>query len=73
MVLKSDFSLEKAEDLCRKKRPHEALPYLRKALDLDPENLDAMIQLAFLAPNLASSVKTLENAERTGEKVPADR
>ncbi|TCD71343.1 hypothetical protein EIP91_011114 [Steccherinum ochraceum] len=59
--------LEIAEDLCRKRRPVEALPYLHRALDADPYNLDAYIQLAFLAPNFETSVEMLETAESKGK------
>ncbi len=60
-------SLRIAEDLCRKKRPYEAVPHLTKALQTDPSNLDAAIQLAFLAPDFDESIDVLETAERMGD------
>ncbi|CAL1702320.1 unnamed protein product [Somion occarium] len=59
-------NLEIAEDLCRKRKPIEALPYLDKALKADDANLDAYIQLAFLAPTLDDSIEVLESAEHKG-------
>lgn len=61
-------SLEKAEDLCRKRRPLEAIPYLEAVLEENPNNLDAVIQLAFLCQR-PDAVKMLEKAERTGNDI----
>jgi hypothetical protein len=61
-------SLEKAEDLCRKRRPLEAIPYLMAVLEENPNNLDAVIQLAFLRQR-PDAVKMLEKAERTGNDI----
>ncbi|KAJ3555145.1 hypothetical protein NM688_g2741 [Phlebia brevispora] len=60
--------LEIAEDLCRRRRPYEALPYLDKAMR-DPRNLDAWVQAAFLAPTLDDSTQLLECAEKQGRKL----
>ncbi|KIJ62725.1 hypothetical protein HYDPIDRAFT_30314 [Hydnomerulius pinastri MD-312] len=57
-------NLEKAEELCRKRKPEKALPYLFKAME-DDNNLDAFIQAAFLFP-LPEAVKVLEHAEEKG-------
>jgi hypothetical protein len=59
------FSLDRAEDLCRRKKPAKALPFLLKAME-DGNNLDAFIQAAFLFP-LPEALKALENAEAKGE------
>ncbi|KZT72635.1 hypothetical protein DAEQUDRAFT_804751 [Daedalea quercina L-15889] len=61
----SQKSLTTAEDLCRKRRPEEAVPYLLKAMK-DPNNLDADIQFCFLQPNLGMSMQVLEAAEQKG-------
>lgn len=60
-----NYSLNIAENLCRARRPNEAIPYLEKAME-DPRNLDAWVQLAFLAPDLGASTQVLLNAERQG-------
>ncbi|KAF8890791.1 hypothetical protein CPB84DRAFT_1784535 [Gymnopilus junonius] len=62
-------NLEIAEDYLRKRRPNDAAPYLLKALDQDPDNLDAMIQVAFIAPDLPTAVETIEVAERKGRAI----
>ena len=64
----SRSSLDIAEDLCRRRRPREAVPYLQKAMK-DPRNLDAWVQAAFLAPNLDESMETLKFAEEQGEDI----
>jgi len=61
-------SLQIGEDLCARRKPREALPYLDKALRADPYNLDAYIQLAFLAPDFNSSVEILLTAEKKGRR-----
>jgi hypothetical protein len=58
------ISLEKAEDLCRKKKPKLAVPYLLKAIQ-DDNNLDAFIQVAFLL-DIEGAVEALEAAELRG-------
>ncbi|EIW62110.1 uncharacterized protein TRAVEDRAFT_27483 [Trametes versicolor FP-101664 SS1] len=58
-------NLEKAEDLCRRRKPMQALPYLRKAMK-DPNNLDAAVQMAFLMPTLGTAVQLLEDAKAQG-------
>lgn len=57
-------SLEIAEDLCRRRKPEKAVPYLEKALE-DGNNLDACIQCAFLM-DLPSALECLEFAELKG-------
>ncbi|EPT02866.1 hypothetical protein FOMPIDRAFT_1029164 [Fomitopsis schrenkii] len=61
----SQRNLTIAEDLCRKRKPLDAIPYLLKAME-DPNNLDADIQYCFLQPNLDMSIQVLEDAERKG-------
>ncbi|KAI0370235.1 hypothetical protein BV20DRAFT_305450 [Pilatotrama ljubarskyi] len=58
-------NLEKAEDLCRRRKPEQALPYLYKAME-DPNNLDAAVQMAFLMPTLTMGVNLLEEAAERG-------
>ncbi|KAH6912043.1 hypothetical protein BKA70DRAFT_1266388 [Coprinopsis sp. MPI-PUGE-AT-0042] len=62
----SERNLNIARDLCQKRRPYEALPYLQKAMK-DKRNIDAGIELAFLAPNKQESVNILEEAAERGE------
>jgi hypothetical protein len=57
-------SLEKAEDLCRKKKPKLAVPYILKAIQ-DENNLDAFIQAAFLL-DIEGALEALETAELRG-------
>ncbi|KAF9040031.1 hypothetical protein BJ165DRAFT_1351413 [Panaeolus papilionaceus] len=59
-------NLEIAERLCLRGKPYEAVPYLQEALK-DPNNLDAGIQLAFLAPTKDESVNILMEAEERGQ------
>ena len=61
----STFSLEKGEELCRKRKPNEAAPYLMKAIELDKNNLDAYIEIAFIL-DMEGAVETLETAELRG-------
>ena len=58
------ISLEKAEDLCRKRKPKQAVPYLLKAIQ-DDNNLDAFIQAAFLL-HIEGALEALEAAELRG-------
>ncbi|KAI0650056.1 hypothetical protein C8Q79DRAFT_1006363 [Trametes meyenii] len=58
-------NLEIGEDLCRRRKPQQALPYLYKAME-DPNNSDAAIQLAFLMPTLDEGVRLLEVTEAQG-------
>ncbi|TDL16491.1 hypothetical protein BD410DRAFT_795342 [Rickenella mellea] len=60
----SQAALDKAEELCRKRKPEQALPYLTKAME-DSNNLDAFIQAAFLLPHPVA-VEFLEKVERKG-------
>ncbi|KAH7913337.1 hypothetical protein BJ138DRAFT_1171344 [Hygrophoropsis aurantiaca] len=62
----SQKNLDKAEDLCRRRKPEQAVPYLLKAME-DENNLDAFIQAAFLFP-LNEAVQFLEDAERKGRQ-----
>ncbi|KAJ7092307.1 hypothetical protein B0H15DRAFT_169521 [Mycena belliarum] len=64
----SQQNLQKAEDLCRKGRPRDAVPFLMLALE-DENNLDADIQMAFLSPNKPAVVEVLENAEVKGRRL----
>ncbi|PIL36807.1 hypothetical protein GSI_00497 [Ganoderma sinense ZZ0214-1] len=58
-------NLQKAEDLCRRRKPEQALPYLFKAME-DPNNLDAIVQMAFLMPTMDMGVRLLEEGEAKG-------
>jgi hypothetical protein len=51
--------------LCRKRKPNKAVPYLLEALKENPDNLDAVIQVAFLMDR-QSAVETLEHGETIG-------
>ncbi len=64
----STCSLQKAEDLCRRRKPEQALPYLFKAME-DPNNLDAIVQMAFLMPTIDMGVGLLEEGEVKGTHV----
>ncbi|KIM42077.1 hypothetical protein M413DRAFT_143938 [Hebeloma cylindrosporum] len=61
-------NLEKGEELCRKKKPNEAFPYLMKAIELDRNNLDAYIEISFLL-DWEGAVETLEAAELRGRQI----
>ncbi|KAF7297031.1 MYND-type domain-containing protein [Mycena indigotica] len=61
----SQKATEKAADLCRRRRPNEAVPYLMEAIK-DPNNLDAYIELAFISPD---PVDVLEVAALKGRKL----
>jgi len=61
-------NLEKAENLCRKRKPKQALPYLMAAIKENPDNLDAAIQFAFLT-DAQGALEVLEGAENTGRAV----
>jgi len=65
MLFISFSSLDKAEDLCRKKKPKQALPYLYAAITENPENLDAAIQFAFLNDR-KGALEILEASEVQG-------
>ena len=69
LTISRNDSLEIAEDLCHKRRPVESIPYLNKALSADPYNMDAYIQMAFIAPNFDASVEVLRNAELKGSSL----
>ncbi|KAG2006119.1 hypothetical protein CC2G_002464 [Coprinopsis cinerea AmutBmut pab1-1] len=68
----SEASLNKARDLARKGKPKEALPHLLKALD-DRNNLDAMVEMAFLCPTVEQTIKMLERAELRGRLMLKER
>src|ERR1700761_7466169 len=68
LSVNSSYSLERAEDFCRKRKPEKALPYLYKALEENPDNLDAYIQLAFLF-DLPECLKILAEAEQRGRAI----
>lgn len=59
-------SHEKGENLARQRRPHEAVPYIREALRLDPNNLDAYISAAFLQHS-SPAIELLNEAEKRGD------
>ena len=65
MLFFSFSSLDKAEDLCRKKKPKQALPYLYAAIAENPDNLDAAIQFAFLNDR-KGALEILEASEVKG-------
>ncbi len=58
-------SLRIGEDLCRKRKPNEAAPYLLKALE-DPNNIDAIIQMAFLMSTINEGLELLEEGVARG-------
>ncbi|KAF9528802.1 hypothetical protein CPB83DRAFT_299478 [Crepidotus variabilis] len=65
----SHRNLIKAEDLCRRGKPEQCVPYLMKALE-DVHNLDAVIQMAFLAPgHRPEGIEILEQGEEVGRKL----
>ncbi|KAG2359636.1 hypothetical protein BDR07DRAFT_1336519 [Suillus spraguei] len=64
--IEAQRNLDRAEDLCRRKKPRKALPFLLKAME-DGNNLDAFIQAAYLFP-LPEALKVLENAEAKGKE-----
>ncbi|KAG1743320.1 uncharacterized protein EDB91DRAFT_240724 [Suillus paluster] len=64
--IEAQNNLDRAEDLCRRKKPRKALPFLLKAME-DGNNLDAFIQAAYLFP-LPEALKALENAEAKGKE-----
>ena len=55
-----------AEDLCRKRKPEKALPYIFKAMK-DPNNLDAIIQMAFVMPTMETRIRLLEEGAAKGD------
>jgi len=62
--------LEKAEDLCKKRKIKRAIPYLVDAILESPDNLDAAIQCAYLADqeqDREGAIEILELAESTGD------
>ncbi|KAI0663084.1 hypothetical protein C8Q70DRAFT_1042671 [Cubamyces menziesii] len=61
-------NLDIAEDLCNRRKPEQALPYLFKAME-DPNNLDAYVQMAFLMPTIGEGIKLLEKAEADGRAI----
>ena len=58
-------SLKIGEDLARRRKPNEALPYIMKAME-DPNNFDAIIQVSFLMPTMEIGLGVLEDAEERG-------
>ncbi|KAF8206808.1 hypothetical protein K438DRAFT_1816452 [Mycena galopus ATCC 62051] len=68
----SQRNLEIAEDLCRKGRPNDAVPFLTLAME-DRNNFDAEIQMAYLSPDLFFSVQVLEFAEKRARALLIDR
>ncbi|KAJ7105501.1 hypothetical protein C8R43DRAFT_1046632 [Mycena crocata] len=64
----SAASQKKAEDLCRKGRPNDAVPFLLEAIK-DKNNLDAFIQMAFLSPTKTEAVENLEMTKSIGRGV----
>ncbi|KAJ7597564.1 hypothetical protein C8J56DRAFT_322921 [Mycena floridula] len=67
----SQKNLEKGERLARQRKPHQAAPYIQKAMK-DPNNLDAMISAAFL--NTAKdAARVLEAAEARGREIMGER
>ncbi|KAF5326334.1 hypothetical protein D9611_000725 [Ephemerocybe angulata] len=64
MTEESEEFLEIARELIRQLRPHDALPFLTKALE-DPLNLDASITLADISPT-PRALEVLEEAVAKG-------
>lgn len=67
----SQRNLDIGADLARKRRPREALPYIMEAIK-DQNNLDAMIELAFLR-HRPHAIQTLELAESRGRNILKER
>ncbi|KAF6749849.1 hypothetical protein DFP72DRAFT_852120 [Ephemerocybe angulata] len=64
MTEESEEFLEIARELIRQRRPHDALPFLTKALE-DPLNLDASVTLADISPT-PRALEVLEEAIAKG-------
>ncbi|KAJ7653641.1 hypothetical protein DFH06DRAFT_1093191 [Mycena polygramma] len=72
VTAESQRNLEIAEDLCRRGKPKDAVPYLHKARE-DKNNFDADIQMSYLSPDLFFSVEVLEFAEQRARDLLIDR
>ncbi|KAJ6506845.1 hypothetical protein C8R45DRAFT_970713 [Mycena sanguinolenta] len=68
----SQRNLDIAEDLCRRGRPNDAVPFLTIARK-DGNNFDAEIQMAYLSPDLLFSIKVLESAEKRARTLLLNR
>ncbi|KAJ7618718.1 hypothetical protein FB45DRAFT_1063294 [Roridomyces roridus] len=68
----SERNLRIAEDLCRRGRPQDSLPYLQEAMK-DKNNYDAEIQFAYLSPDLLFSIEVMESAEKRGRALLKSR
>ena len=58
--------LDKADDLCRKKKHKQAPPYIYAAIAKNPENLDAAVQFALLNDR-KDALEILEASELKGD------
>ncbi|KAI0751404.1 hypothetical protein C8Q80DRAFT_1268646 [Daedaleopsis nitida] len=58
-------NLKIGEDLARRRKPEQAVPYLLKAME-DPNNLDAVVQMAFLMPTMEAGLRLLEDGAARG-------
>ncbi|TFK93914.1 hypothetical protein K466DRAFT_580545 [Polyporus arcularius HHB13444] len=67
ITAESARNLRIGEDLCRKRKPNEAAPYLLKALE-DPNNIDAIIQMAFLMSTINEGLELLEEGVARGRR-----
>lgn len=54
-----------ADDLCAQRRPREALPFMRKAMQ-DKHNVDIYVSYAFVQPNYRQSLEVLEEGKLRG-------
>ncbi|KAF9041801.1 hypothetical protein BDZ89DRAFT_1060165 [Hymenopellis radicata] len=61
-------NLEIGTELCRRRQPNEALPYLYAAY-LDERNVDACIQLAWIQPNPEECLEMLQQGGIRAKKV----
>ncbi|KAK0479903.1 hypothetical protein EDD18DRAFT_1111601 [Armillaria luteobubalina] len=64
----SQRNYEIGAELCRKRKPNEAAPYLLKAIE-DHNNLDAFVEMSFLMPDWESRLDVLSIAAENGKKL----
>ncbi|KAK0451220.1 uncharacterized protein EV420DRAFT_1561559, partial [Desarmillaria tabescens] len=68
----SQRNYEIGAELCRKRKPKEAAPYLLRAIQ-DHNNLDAFIELSFLMPDSESRLDVLATAAKEGQRLLKSR
>ncbi|KAF7341828.1 hypothetical protein MSAN_02038000 [Mycena sanguinolenta] len=72
IIIGCEKSLDIGEDLCRRGRPNDAVPFLTIAMK-DGNNFDAEIQMAYLSPDLLFSIEMLESAEKRARALLLNR